>query len=115
MECSGAHDPPRELVQSPQSAQKGQKGASRLSQSFRLGKARLGPPRAPTHACLLPVSPWVTLCTWRFPAPLANTLLFRTDNPSELRPKTTVGGQLNESIFLLRYVQPGMTGGRPEA
>ncbi|XP_060241026.1 serine/threonine-protein kinase ULK4 isoform X3 [Meriones unguiculatus] len=59
MECSGAHDPTRELVQSPQSAQKGQKGAPRLSQSFRL------------------------------------------DNPSELRPKTTVGGQLNESIFLL--------------
>ncbi|XP_055457528.1 serine/threonine-protein kinase ULK4 [Psammomys obesus] len=59
MECSGAHDPTRELVQSPQSAQRGQKGAPRLSQSFRL------------------------------------------DNPSELRPKTTVGGQLNESIFLL--------------
>ncbi|KAL6091734.1 hypothetical protein STEG23_019534, partial [Scotinomys teguina] len=59
MECSGPHDS-RELLQSPQNGQvKGQKGAHRLSQSFRL------------------------------------------DNPTELRPKSATGGQLNESIFLL--------------
>ncbi|XP_040595562.1 LOW QUALITY PROTEIN: serine/threonine-protein kinase ULK4 [Mesocricetus auratus] len=59
MECSGLHDS-RELLQSPQNGQgKGQKGAHRLSQSFRL------------------------------------------DTPTELRPKSTTGGQLNESIFLL--------------
>lgn len=28
-----------------------------------------------------------------------------TENPTELRPKSTVGGQLNESLFLLRYVE----------
>lgn len=28
-----------------------------------------------------------------------------TENPTELRPKSIMGGQLNESIFLLRYVQ----------
>lgn len=28
-----------------------------------------------------------------------------TENPSELRPKSTLGGQLNESMFLLRYVK----------
>ncbi|KAH0503455.1 Serine/threonine-protein kinase ULK4 [Microtus ochrogaster] len=58
MECSGPHDS-RELSQSPQNGQKGQEGAHRLSQSFRL------------------------------------------DNATELRPKSTTGGQLNESIFLL--------------
>ncbi|XP_075820228.1 serine/threonine-protein kinase ULK4 [Microtus pennsylvanicus] len=57
-ECSGLHDS-RELSQSPQNGQKGQEGAHRLSQSFRL------------------------------------------DNATELRPKSTTGGQLNESIFLL--------------
>ncbi|XP_049997430.1 serine/threonine-protein kinase ULK4 isoform X2 [Alexandromys fortis] len=58
-ECSGPHDS-RELSQSPQNGQaKGQEGAHRLSQSFRL------------------------------------------DNATELRPKSTTGGQLNESIFLL--------------
>ncbi|XP_027271214.1 serine/threonine-protein kinase ULK4 isoform X10 [Cricetulus griseus] len=59
MECSGPNDS-REFLQSPQNGQgKGQKGAHRLSQSFRL------------------------------------------DTPTELRPKSTKGGQLNESIFLL--------------
>nr|XP_048279773.1 serine/threonine-protein kinase ULK4 isoform X3 [Myodes glareolus] len=59
MECSGLHDS-SELSQSPQNGQaKGQEGAHRLSQSFRL------------------------------------------DNATELRPKSTTGGQLNESIFLL--------------
>ncbi|XP_038938664.1 serine/threonine-protein kinase ULK4 isoform X6 [Rattus norvegicus] len=59
MECSGPHDS-RELLQSPKNGQaKGQKGAHRLSQSFRL------------------------------------------ENPTELRPKSIMGGQLNESIFLL--------------
>lgn len=58
-ECSGPHDS-RELSQSPQNGQaKGQEGAHRLSQSFRL------------------------------------------DNATELKPKSTTGGQLNESIFLL--------------
>lgn len=57
-ECSGPHNS-RELSQSPQNGQKGQEGAHRLSQSFRL------------------------------------------DNATELRPKSTTGGQLNESIFLL--------------
>ncbi|XP_057625007.1 serine/threonine-protein kinase ULK4 isoform X2 [Chionomys nivalis] len=58
-ECSGPQDS-RELSQSPQNGQaKGQEGAHRLSQSFRLDKA------------------------------------------TELRPKSTTGGQLNESIFLL--------------
>lgn len=59
MECSGPHDS-RELLQSPKNGQaKGQKGAHRLSQSFRL------------------------------------------ENPTELRPKSVTGGQLNESMFLL--------------
>ncbi|XP_050996362.1 serine/threonine-protein kinase ULK4 [Acomys russatus] len=59
MECSGPRDS-RELLQSPQNGHtKGQKGAHRLSQSFRL------------------------------------------DNATELRPKSAMGGQLSESIFLL--------------
>lgn len=28
-----------------------------------------------------------------------------TENPTELRPKSTLGGQPSESMFLLRYVK----------
>lgn len=32
-----------------------------------------------------------------------------TENPTDLRPKSIMGGQLNESIFLLRYVKHSRT------
>lgn len=48
-----------------------------------------------------PVGLWLT---FSFPA---------TENPAELRPKNTLGGQLNESMFLLRYVKGQSGEGSP--
>lgn len=36
-----------------------------------------------------------------------------TENPAELRPKNTLGGQQNESMFLLRYVNSGRAARSP--
>lgn len=93
MECSGPQDS-RELLQSSQNGPgKGQKAAPRLSLSFRLGK--LGSSLCVLGSALGDSCPfWVTYYS------------STTDNPTELRPKSATGGQLNESIFLLRYVKP---------
>lgn len=108
----------KELLQSPQGAQaKGDKSGQRLSHSFRLGELSLGHVLAAKKAffwkfliCVifLLISFWALCPIHILVYQYCFIILFylaATENPSELQPKSTVGGQLNESMFLLRYVK----------
>ena len=109
MECSGSQGP-KELPKSPPSGQaQGERSGQRLRHSLRLGglafECYFGgfPPRL--HCLPLYVSVCAMPGLW-YSVPLRTPFSFSAaENPAELRPKNTLGGQRNESMFLLRFVK----------
>lgn len=112
MECSGSQDA-KELVRSPPSGQaRGERSGQRPSRPLRLGGLSFEPVCAAENAVRRVPSTFVlslSLSPCLRDAPLMGlvhlwlTFSFpATENPAELRPKNTLGGQLNESMFLLR-------------